>query len=308
MTLVNEREYRSPNRRHDRAFFYKYVTAQVAKIVLISRKLRWSSPLLFNDPFDVTQELRLNFDDATLRAALTDRMASLIEQGDLSTVKDPTLLVVLRAMVGTTPDTRRAMAHKLRQRMATLALGPIQSLADLKDLWKKMVPTFRVLCLSELNDITPMWLHYADSYKGVVLQFSAVDELDSTFLMARPVIYEDAPPPIADPNTWVSCLLSQDLRDFWSLFIEHQHYKTNAWAYEKEWRIASGARPGETGLFGEYGFHSRELTDIYLGPKCSAEDRSDILALLTHGLEHVRAYEPFLDIHKGKFTFHGIRP
>jgi hypothetical protein len=27
-----------------------------------TRRLRWSSPLLFNDPFDVTQELRLNFD------------------------------------------------------------------------------------------------------------------------------------------------------------------------------------------------------------------------------------------------------
>ncbi len=63
-----------PNRRHDRRVFYKYVTAEVAKIILATRKLRWSSPLLFNDPFDVTQELRLNFDAAELNAALTDRL------------------------------------------------------------------------------------------------------------------------------------------------------------------------------------------------------------------------------------------
>ena len=65
---ANAYEYRSPDRLHDRQYFYKYVTAKVAKIVLATRKLRWSSPLLFNDPFDVTQELRLNFDEAKLNA------------------------------------------------------------------------------------------------------------------------------------------------------------------------------------------------------------------------------------------------
>jgi hypothetical protein len=48
---------RSPNRRHDRQYFYKYTTADAAMIVLATRKFRWSSRLEFNDPFDVTQEL-----------------------------------------------------------------------------------------------------------------------------------------------------------------------------------------------------------------------------------------------------------
>ena len=50
---------RSPNRKHERRYFYKYVSAKTAKIIISTRKLRWSSPVLFNDPFDVTQELRL---------------------------------------------------------------------------------------------------------------------------------------------------------------------------------------------------------------------------------------------------------
>ena len=37
-----------------------------------------------------------------------------------------------------------------------------------------MVPTFRILCLSELHDVTPMWQHYADAYRGVVLEFEAL--------------------------------------------------------------------------------------------------------------------------------------
>jgi hypothetical protein len=36
----------------------------------------------------------------------------------------------------------------------------------LKDTWSAMVPTFRILCLS---DVAPMWYHYGDKYHGVVL-------------------------------------------------------------------------------------------------------------------------------------------
>lgn len=307
MTLANAREYRSPNRRHDRQFFYKYVKAEVAKIVLTTRKLRWSSPLLFNDPFDVTQELRLNFDEAKLNAVLTERVAPLMEQGDVSnSVKHPAIAALLRLSMRATPDVRRAMAIELRQSVRTSTSGQIQSFATLKDVWKEMVPTFRVLCLSELNDVTPMWLHYAEGYKGVVLEFSAVDKLDSAFLMARPVVYQDTPPAIADANAWVNCMLGQGGSTYRDLFTEYQYVKTTAWSYEKEWRIVSAAGPGESGLFGDYGFHPHELTGIYFGPKCFAEDRSDLLALLAHGLEHVRAHEASLDSQQARFAFRAI--
>lgn len=72
MTCGNFSQHRSPNRKHDRQYFYKYVSAEVAKIILARKELRWTSPLLFNDPFDVSQELRLNFDEATLNVALNN--------------------------------------------------------------------------------------------------------------------------------------------------------------------------------------------------------------------------------------------
>jgi hypothetical protein len=300
--------YRSPNRRHERKFFYKYVTVKVAKIVLATRKVRWSSPLLFNDPFDFTQELRLNFNEAQLNAALTERVASLMESGDPSnSVKHPIQAALLRVARGASPDVRRAMAEELRQSVGVPTAGQVQSLAAVKDMWRDMVPTFRVLCLSELNDVTSMWLHYADAYKGIVLEFSAIDELDSPFLMARPVIYQDGPSAIADADAWVSCMLGQGTSTHWDLFTEYQYVKTNAWSYEKEWRIVSGARPGENGLLADYPFDSRELTGIYFGSKCSTEDRAELLALLAQGLEHVRAHEAFHDEHQARFSFRVIK-
>ena len=283
------------------------MTVKVAKIVLTNRTLRWSSPILFNDPFDITQELRLDFDEAKLDAVLTDRYASLIEQGDpTNSVKQPELAFLLRMLMHANPEARRTFASELCQSIDAPTSGQTESFKELKDKWKEMVPTFRVLCLSELYDVTPMWAHYAEQHKGVVLEFSAIDELDSQFLVARPVVYQDTPPSIADPEAWASCMLGQGETTYSDLFSEYEYMKTNEWSYEREWRIVSGARLGETGLFRDDGYQPDELTRICFGSKCSTEDRSDLLALLVRGLEHVRAYEAIPDTQQAKFKFRAI--
>lgn len=286
-----------------RQVFYKYMTAKVAKIVLTTRRLRWSSPLLFNDRFDITQELRLNFDEHGLNAAMTDRVAWLIEHGDSATpVKHPVYGLLVRLAIRASLDDRRAMASEFRRRMGSTP-GQAEALRELKDTWRAMVPTFRVLCLSELNDVTSMWYHYADKYQGVVLEFFAVEEVDSAFQIARPVVYQDTPPSIADATAWVSCMLGEGEKNYGDLFTEYLYVKTCAWSYEKEWRIpAPGRRPDDSELFGDYGFHPRELTAIYFGPNCPDADRTDLLALLTHGLEHVQAHQMSFDIPQARLV------
>jgi hypothetical protein len=130
--------------------------------------------------------------------------------------------------------------------MGKSTAGQAETLKVLKDTWREMVPTFRVLCLSAVRDATTMWNHYADGYKGVVLRFFAVS----------------IPAP--------------------------------------------GRRPGDSELFGEYGFHPSELTAIYFGRNCSDEDRSDLLKLLAHGLEHVQAHEVFLNVQEAKIESRAI--
>lgn len=289
-------------------FFYKYMTARVAKIVLTTRCLRWSSPLLFNDPFDITQELRLGFDEHRLNATLTDRVASLMEEAELSTpVGHPVFGPLLRGAMRLGPDARRVMASELRRGMGASTPGQAEALKVLKDTWRAMVPTFRVLCLSEVHDATSMWNHYADGYKGVVLRFLAVKEVDSAFLVARPVVYQDTPPSIADVNAWVSCMLGQGEKSYQDLFMEYLYVKKCEWSYEKEWRIpAPGRRPEDSELFGDYGFHPSELTAIYFGPNCSDGDRSDLFKLLAHGLGHVQAHEMFLNVQEAKIEARAI--
>ena len=193
MRPVDMTGYKSPNRRHDRQFFYKYMPPDVARIVLANRTLRWSSPVLFNDPFDIHPDT-LHFDGVELQQALMEEISSLLRNPDNTIVADPRLEYMLDVARRSTPEHREAMAAATKEYISFVPDPANDSLHELKQVWSDMVSNMRVLCLSEVNDLTAMWAHYAVNATGVVLQFEAVDGLDSAFLMARPVTYDDSPP------------------------------------------------------------------------------------------------------------------
>ena len=180
-----------------------------------------------------------------------------------------------------------------------------ETFAELRQVWRELVPLLRVLCLSEGNDVTAMWNHYADRYAGAVFQFEAVDQIDSVFLLARPVIYQDAPPAIASKENWARCLWEIGPLTFQDLITEYQYVKTTDWSYEREWRLSTIGLGAEH--FSDYGFQPRELTGVFLGPQCSESDEQEILGLLSHGLEHVSAYRAYIAGPEAKFTFQRVR-
>ena len=47
---------------HDKKHFYKYMSTETAFLVLRNRNFKYSSPILFNDPFDIQTELLFDFD------------------------------------------------------------------------------------------------------------------------------------------------------------------------------------------------------------------------------------------------------
>ena len=58
---------------HDRDYFYKYVPARTALKILQSRTLRYSSPALFNDPFDCQTRMDFNFEVRELVEAFLEQ-------------------------------------------------------------------------------------------------------------------------------------------------------------------------------------------------------------------------------------------
>jgi hypothetical protein len=273
---------------HGRISFYKYVSAEVAKIILVNKTLRWSSPLLFDDPFDVTRVLAADIKPSEMQECIIDRLIGLIQNNtELPSELNPqSRFIVETVRKSGRNDVKEEFInafHDLKNELVAESSG----LTELRKKWEEMAPTFRILCFSARNNIASMWDRYADKYRGVVLEFSCLEELDSPWLIAEPVQYR---PSFLDKAGWGMVLtLNQETATKY-VFHESCHTKTPDWSYQEEWRIVSFNRIGENGKYSDYTFNPKELSAIYLGPEISAEDRKIVLSLLRYELAHVKVY------------------
>jgi hypothetical protein len=271
---------RTPNRTHDRTSFFKYMSAEVAHLVLTNATLRWSSPTLFNDPFDVPRELSFGITADALGLALGAKMAQLIEDPpDETTQLVPELrLIVEMVKKGIPAQLKAEMLAGLRDSDCCQPQKG-DSLEEMRRMWRRLIPDYRILCLTESATHTAMWYHYADKYRGVVLEFLCSDELDSAWLAAQPVAYPDPKPQIYSADGWAEIMCQRQDLAVKTILNLATYTKSPDWRYESEWRIASHKRPSDTGDFTDYKFDRRELGGVYFGPMSPLEVRSSLAEL-----------------------------
>jgi len=257
------------------------MSSSTARAVLATRSLRWSSPLLFNDPFDVPRELIFGINPQQLVEASSRHVAQLIQHPPDDTRE---LSLKLRLIVDT---VKKGIPQELlTQMLAGLAEGASRqvptsaSMDELRSMWSTAVADMRILCFTESPAHAAMWYHYADRYTGVVLEFRCNDHTDSPWLIARPVNYPVDKPAVYTAEGWAE-LLALDIDVAVRRLLDIATYtKSHDWAYEKEWRLVTFKRPYDSGHFTHYPFHAEDLATIYLGPLISEQDRGELLKLL----------------------------
>jgi hypothetical protein len=171
----------------------------------------------------------------------------------------------------------------------------LPTLAGIQQHWANLRPQMRILCVSEAPDVPPMWAHYAENHRGAVLHFTRDDAIDTPLHVARKVVYRPDPPRLPPLEDWVLSILKEKPFDLKELFKEYEYIKQSHWAPEREWRIVSYMRPGDTGLFSDFPFDPRELRAIFVGVRMPPEDGAIVKALLKHGLEHVQLFKAVED-------------
>lgn len=269
---------RSPYRRHDRQSFYKYMSASTAKIVLANKTLRWSSPLLFNDPFDIPRELAFGLNYGDLVQAGAKRIAELITSPpeDTSNLSTKLRMIVDAVNRGISDEAKAEMLAALGD-MTTSHPPSKQSLEEFRAMWRSIIPDFRILCLTESQGHIAMWYHYAEKYRGAVLEFRCVDEVDSPWLCARPVNYPLEKPEVYTAEGWAR-LMTMRVESSVAEMMEIAVYNKAAdWSYENEWRISTFKRETDTGNFTDYPFNACELAGVYIGPLALESDQAELI-------------------------------
>ncbi len=161
--------------------------------------VRYNSPLLFNDPFDVQMELRPPWsesDNPWLFLTEEIERSVLQEAEPEGTSNSPLYLIIigLRKKHLSRPFTdlkaeiqKEGMAssiHWVNTRLQGI-------LADSRNKWYLVLPHMRIFCVSEVFDYLRMWAHYAESHQGIVIKFNSLPEKDNALYIAQPGSYSE---------------------------------------------------------------------------------------------------------------------
>ena len=219
---------------------YRYFDYAGARATLETRKLRFSSPFRFNDPFDgqwdpgwVTgsdeflvpfraacrrlwtgeDEIPAGFSEESRKQAkaILDHLASLSEAERLAKIE----------------SELDEICRQFRDPARTIPTRQV-----------KMLNKLRVLSLAESRDSLLMWSHYGDHHTGVVLGLDANILSTNWKIPCKAVRYcEELPRPISQQQ-WLESLMGGkrtydhvEIRDAVTLA------KAKCWEYEREWRF-----------------------------------------------------------------------
>lgn len=263
-------------RTHDKGAFFKYYTANSAKLTLRNVSRKWSTPPMFNDPFD--NQFDLHFEEPTDEIIEQD-LARFI---DTITSSEPFRPGQFGELTPTLEFIRQAHQQNPEfkhspEKMAELREGVIEGMKRVAEISpetnteiRKIMADTTIFCLSETDDNLLMWSHYADRHAGVVINFLPLREVDFPLLAARPVHYTDRMPRLS-----YSMLLNHDqMRRF--VLDQIILTKSSVWSYEREWRAVASLRD-KTQQYEILPFAPEEIGAVYLGCKIAADDRTEII-------------------------------
>ena len=264
---------------HNAERFFKYASASTALKILETSTVRYSSPLLFNDPFDVQSGLQFDFDIQSLPDRIFSRLEKLVTRDAkpvFSNPHDPWAKVVTRMW------DMKATHGFPKDRAWNTFLPALEWLRDQTALfqsefqehtWKNFLQRLRVFSLSEDRSNLLMWAHYAKDHKGAVFEFLVLPEDDNALCAAQPVIYSKKPPYLITEEQLLESIFEGKLLDTNIFYSQYARVKSDIWEYEKEWRVWYPLPEATEALYEYVPLRQKEIGAIYLGCRMDMHTR-----------------------------------
>ncbi len=226
---------------HDKPHFYKYCTSNTLEKILANQTVKWSSPSIFNDPFDIQTDLRFGFQLEDLEEPLLQEQVSIVWDDDepKGDPEHPFFNSMLQARKNRLlrPDIgSREEFEKYFRDVEFDKKGIESELEAIKDFGKGLSKNLRVYCVSEHHDDILMWSHYAGDHSGAVIKHKVIPGKDYPICAAMPVQYREVMPVIAGVNDYLKHVTGQKELDFKQITIDFFTTKSKDWSYEREWR------------------------------------------------------------------------
>jgi hypothetical protein len=279
-----------------RRAFYKYMKPETALAVLESRMVRYSTPLSFNDPFDVQSGLHFEFDLDSLHDKVLDRIEALASGSEEPVVdtNNPWGQAVLEARkyYPTHGFPRARWKEGSAALFHYLTKIALETQNGYQRHWKEMLPGVRIFSVTEEKDNLLMWAHYAQDHTGAVFEFWSLPEEDNPLSVARPVEYVKTPPPFFTESQWLDVFVGMGELNERELYRRYAYIKSEHWSYEREWRVWY-PNSDKTQKFDTIPIRHNEFKAIYLGCCIEGKKKQDILTLVKKNFPGTQVFQAF---------------
>ena len=235
---------------------FKYLSIDAALAVLSNCTLKYSSPIVFNDPF----ELNLDLIDFT---------------GTLKQLRDHQIKMFENTVIASNTISKK------KWKKLTNTTSASELVASFKNTFEEFKKETMVLCLSEIQNNILMWSHYADKHSGICIGFKFPKVQNVWKTITLKVNYVEQIKKIK---------LIESSGSFDSLILKWIFTKFEHWAYEKEVRICfqndSFAHIPEKKIYPQSNFITyvpfdpAQICEIYYGLNTSKDNISKIEKLL----------------------------
>jgi hypothetical protein len=263
-----------PYSLNNQPYFYKYMSRGTGRIVLENRTLRWSTPGTLNDPYDMQFDLRVEIDREAVKASALQKLWER-HYGNQVPPAGNDLGVAINALRGIFPRLSRAeFDREFGEAIDETLVHMERTLPGLQEVTRSALTNSKILCLSEAPDIPLMWAHYAEQHQGIALRFKSAHGVDSPWPTALPVNYVVDMPLLLDSDFLSGFLSGQTMLHARPIMDRMIYTKSAEWAYEREWRISSGAGRNPDAIHEDLGFHPLELDAVILGCRMAGDDRA----------------------------------
>jgi hypothetical protein len=259
--------------------------------------VRYSSPLLFNDPFDLQTGMPFRFDMDVLPERLFAHIEALVLAPGVPSFLDAEgdewsrAIVEMRAKRPTHGFPRDALRDAFLPHFAAMKDYFIEEHRRFEQEWLDKVPRMRMLCVTEEHDNLLMWAHYAKNHTGAVLEFRVMPEEDNALCAAQPVIYHpEVPSPFSEEHLLNAIVGAAKL----TLDELCQHYaraKSDIWSYEKEWRLYDLAPTADPPLYEDSGLRRNEVAAVYLGCRIADADKASIIDIVRQRHQNAAVFQ-----------------
>lgn len=287
---------------------YKYTDYNTAFQILFNNKFRYTQPISFNDPFEVSPIAQEEVDISIFENDIKRIMSTpeLVEQ-----FMENSLIELFNSLSDTKKanisfdDFKKSEINKFNNDIEKLGRS-IEN--EFTARFKKMMPFLTnslinllprqlgsmagVFCLSEKNDNVLMWSHYADSHFGLVIE---IDSNNEFFKNLKAINYSNKRPAIN-----IHKVYKKDYSDSERIQYTKDIFftKSEEWIYESEYRDVRVLTQGEkTNINGKFGFPVvlfkypiEIIKDVIFGSKWN-EERKEAFCKLMRGIGYKIDYK-----------------